>query len=655
MATVALVRGASVVTVLSAIIKDTPPPVMEVNPGVPPELDRIIMHCLAKDPADRCQSALDLCQELSDVPHEVWPKESSAAVTRAIIPAKRRIPRIAWISMVLLAVAGLLIYLWSNREPAQVQAEFKPLTFSGAEQFPSLSPDGKWVIYSGLESGHRQIFLQDVGGQTPLLLTKDSASENDEPAFSRDGQQIAFWSNRDGGGIFVMGRTGENVRKVAGAGFNPAWSPDGRKLVYGTDNVQLTPLNVPGNSELHVADVSTGASQRIHKGDAVQPNWSPGNLRIVYVNRTEKDKQLDIYTIPIDGGEQTAVTDDVAADWSPAWSPDGKYIYFASNRGGTFNLWRVRIDETSGKPMAEPEPITTPSQFVGHPCLSADGRLVAYCAVTEKQNIQRIAFDPAQEKVTGEPQWVTFGLRPWSSTDISPDGQWLAFSRTQPEGHLYIHHADGTGEPSRLTNDAKDRVPRWSPDGNWIAVTSDRSGIIQLWKIRRDGSGLTQLTEPENGVAYAVWSEDGSRMAGSARDPQTGFSGTYIFDPRRPWNQQLPEILPKPDTDLEPFIAMSFAPDGERLVGQAAASGPSQSAVCNLFFQDREIRTAGGIWRVARLAQGWPQASCVSKGQEFILIVYAVAEGQNDLLCYARCSWYRQPCRGISLSITPAG
>jgi serine/threonine protein kinase/WD40 repeat protein len=616
-------QGTSVVSILSAIIKDMPPPVLQINPGLPQDLERIIMCCLAKDPAGRYQNALDLRKELNEVPQQVGSGKKIATAARATSPKVRlRIPRLAWTSLVLLAAAGLLIYQWRSREPAQVQAEFKPLTTSGAEQFPSLSPEGEWFIYSGLESGHRHIFLQSVGGQTTFPLTKDSASDNDEPAFSRDGARIAFWSNREGGGIWIMGRTGENAKKVTGAGFNPSWSPDGKKIVYATENVQLTPLNMEINSELYIVDVNTGVFTRLSAGNAVQPCWSPNNLRIAYVARSLANLQLDISTMPVAGGEPTAVTNDVAADWSPVWSPDGKYLYFASTRGGTMNLWRVRIDEASGKPLGKLMPITTPAQSVAHPSISADGKLIAYCSVTEKQNIQRIAFDPVSEKVTGEPQWVTFGLQPWSSPDISPDGQWLAFySRVQSEGHLYVQRADGTGQLRRLTEDAIDRVPRWSPDGKWIAAFSDRSGSIQLWKIRPDGSGLTQLTSGGS-VGVAVWSENGSRIAVSSAALPAGVNErkTYVFDPTRPWNQQTPQVLPTPEASLSPFVAMTWSPDGERLVGQTGYKDRTAAGFVMYSFKTNKYErlTDYGEWPVW-LSDG-RRLLCVSKGQEFIII-----------------------------------
>jgi len=125
----------------------------------------------------------------------------------------------------------------------------------------------------------------------------------------------------------------------------------------------------------------------------------------------------------------------------------------------------------------------------------------------------------------------------------------------------------------QLTGDpAVDRVPRWSPDGQWIVCFSTRSGPSELWKIRPDGSGLQQLTD--EGGSYFAWSPDGSRIANFG-DPARS-TGFWIFDPRRAWRQQKPEHHAKPLGDAaNRFFVNSWSPDGTRLVGevQGKASG----------------------------------------------------------------------------------
>src|SRR5262249_25291081 len=156
----------------------------------------------------------------------------------------------------------------------------------------------------------------------------------------------AFRSARQGGGIFVMGRTGEFAKRVSDAGFNPAWSPDGRSIVYSSVSTVPLPNNRVGVGELTVVDVADGQKRQLFKGDAVEPSWSPHGHRIAFWGvAIGASGQRDIFTIPAAGGAPLAVTQDAATDCSPVWSPDGHHLYFASDRGGNLNLWRVPIDE----------------------------------------------------------------------------------------------------------------------------------------------------------------------------------------------------------------------------------------------------------------------------------------------------------------------
>jgi Tol biopolymer transport system component len=471
-------------------------------------------------------------------------------------------------------------------------------------------------VYAGQETGNWDIYIQSTTpGEHPINLTLDSLAEDNEPAVSRDGERIAFRSSRDGGGIFVMGLTGEGVRHVTPVGvsaaYNPAWSPNGNEIAYSTEDVQLTPLNWEGRTGLWVVNVSTGTQRSLEIENGVQASWSPHAHRIAYIARprrtgaeTEASKAatrvLDLWTIPARGGEPVQVTSDPAADWSPAWSPDGRYLYFVSDRGGSMNLWRVAIDEISGKTLGAPHPVTTPAQFVAHPSVSGLGRLIVYCAKMETGNIQRITLDPVTATVQGEPTRVTTGSQAWANPDVTADGEWVvAYTRETPEGDLYVMRSDGTGRPRQLTTepDFVDRVPRWSPDKMWIAFFSTRQGDTELRKIRFDGSGRQQMA-PYGGIA--VWSPEGTRLAASPRGPNKGEERiTYLLDPTRSYKTQTPAALPRPQEAFRRFIAQDWSPDGARLVGQLGFTASRGDGIVVYTFSTRKYE------RVAEFGE-WP-------------------------------------------------
>jgi len=562
----------SAASLIGAILKDAPPSLAQEKPDLPGTLDRIIRICLAKQPTRRYQIALDIRNELEDLQDQLFSETIERAP--AVVGARRIVSRwaVAIAAGLVLVAVGANILGWppfsrDTRAPA-LRATFARLTSQPrSELFPSLSPNGRWLVYSGESAGRLDIFLQSVSGQTPINLTPDSPDDDEQPTFSPDGEQIAFRSSRGGGGIFVMGRTGEAVRRVTRGGFNPAWSPDGSELAYTTVPTGLRPRNAEQRGQLMVVSVDGGEPRLLLGLDVMLPSWSPSGGRIAFSGRLGvPNGGSNIGTLPAAGGDVAVVTKDSFLNWNPVWSPDGSYLYYVSDRGGSMNIWRIPVDESSGRPRGEPESVTSPASFATHLSISGDGRRLAYSAVLETQNIEKLRLDPATGEVLGEPEPVTTGSRFWANPDPSPDGQWVVFySQVASEGDLYVAKSDGSGPLRQLTSDAAiDRVPRWSPDGSWIAMFSDRSGELQIWMIRVDGSDLQQVTKEETGGGVVAWAPDGDRLAVTLGDAL----GADIIDPHLAWGEQTPASLPPPPPPHPRFVPNSWSPDGKWIAGQ---------------------------------------------------------------------------------------
>jgi Tol biopolymer transport system component len=494
-------RGDTSMSVLSAILKDSPKPLTDRKPQLPRDLARIIRRCLAKEPDRRYQSAIDLRNDVEDLNQSVLkgePQTAGSTSSAATSSTSRLWPA----TTAAAAVVALLAVGWSVfRAPTAADTSPPTMTFSrltlldGVTVDPVISPDGKWVAYAISVSANQEIYLQSATGQAAINLTKNPANDA-QPAFSPDGESIVFRSSRDGGGLFVMARTGESVKRLTPNGFTPAWFPDGKRIVYATQTTSVVDSRGGGGpSELWVVDSNGGEPRRLFAGDAMQPRVSPHGLRIAFwaiqVEGTTKrviSSNRDLWTIAADGTNPVRITDEESTEWNPVWSPDGRWLYFLSNRSGSMNLWRIAIDEGSGAARGAAQPLSAPAPYIRNFTLSADGQAAAYSTFAISSNLSRLRFNPQTATTQGEVQRITTGPRDLFQLEVSPNGgQVLVGPSPFQQEDLYLLAPDGGGF-MYLTNDpARDRGPRFSPDGLRVLFYSDRGGSYDVWSINVDG------------------------------------------------------------------------------------------------------------------------------------------------------------------------
>jgi Tol biopolymer transport system component len=219
-------------------------------------------------------------------------------------------------------------------------------SLSRALSYPSLSPDGKKVVYATLDN---RLLSQSVDGTTTDILSSNAAFET-IAAFNKDGSRIAFYG--DDQKLYVVNSDGSNLRAVATRAQCDAegqsrveWSPDGKKLVYvGTD--------VPGQPDIYTVSVD-GSSQPLQltndTENDVLPTWSPDGSKIAWSSFPG-----DVFVMNSDGTGRTNITPNVKnIDTYPVWSPDGTRLIFVdrfpdpSVEVGTLRMYDFRSGETS--------------------------------------------------------------------------------------------------------------------------------------------------------------------------------------------------------------------------------------------------------------------------------------------------------------------
>ena len=575
--------GSSVAATFDAILNNEPPAIL--GRELPAQLVRIINRALEKNRDSRYQTADQLKTDLKRVPRVAGLKLSKAAAAYVLLGA------------FLLAGLGYLFFRPESKASGAMQQSsegvfVKQTAGPGLELSPSISSDGTKLVYTSRSSGNWDIYTQPVRQSDstafpePINLTADSSFDDIQPAFSPDGQQIVFRSGREGGGIFIMDAAGRNVRKLADGGHTPIWSRDGTEIIIAHANGQRAMSRTPPPSPLYAVNLESGSRRIITAGDAVQPSCSPNGLRIAFWGMRQGG-QRDIWTIPAKGGEPVEVTNDASSDWNPVWSPDGSYLYFASDRDGKMNLWRTPLDERSGQTIGKAEPVKLPGDYVQHFSFSTDGCLMAYVQESTRKNLYQIAFNPIAESVIGQPTPINQGSRLFGSPDISPDGEWLVFiNQGEKQEDLFVMRRDGKGL-TQITNDThRDRGARWSPDGKKIAFYSDRSGEYEIWLINPDGSGLEQLTyTPEpNMIFYPLWSPDSQRI-----QYRMGGSSSFLIEVAKSWAEQRPERLPLfPNANLR-FNPWDWSSDGSALAGALAGSQGGSLGIMLYSFQSNQF------------------------------------------------------------------
>ncbi|MEO8361030.1 MAG: amidohydrolase, partial [Vicinamibacteria bacterium] len=379
----------------------------------------------------------------------------------------------------------------------------------GTSMSVSASPDGS-AFATDLQGS--LWIVPSKGGQAKRIT--DLFNDARQPAWSPDGQTIAYFAYRDGGyDLWAIAPDGSHQRKLTWGNFDdrePAWSHDGTRLAFSSDRGD--PLGSDYN--VWTLDLTSGALKQLTKDPAndYMPTWSPDDQEIAFISTRENSQS--VWGVNVASGAERRVTDPKIRAESPSWGPAGDLVYHSALPG------QSRL-ELAGKPLTGTENAfafrvswTSPTEFV----YVSDGKIRRRSISAPEAAPQTVEFTAALQ-VT-RPQYV-HRKRDFTSTlprkvlgivrpEISPDGKQVAFAAI---GDIYLMSIGG--KPENLTKDRfLDAEPAWSPDGTHLGYSSDKGGdLLQLW-VRDLKSGqdrqLTKLTTQPMGAA---WSPDGTRIA----------------------------------------------------------------------------------------------------------------------------------------------
>jgi len=508
-------RGEAAAGVMASILRDEPQPPSVLSADLPPEIERIILRCLRKDPSKRFQSMRDVKLALEDILEH--PTSLSAQPAAAAPAAPKKLWRWVAAGVVTLALAGAAVLWWSKRGAPAAEAKLMRLTSDpGLTTDPAISADVKLLAYASDRSGdgNLDIWLQQIGGGEPIRITH-GPRDNTQPDFSPDGTRIVFRSERENGGIYLVSTLGGDARKIAEAGYRPRFSPDGKSIAYWTGS----PLG--DNSKLYVMDAAGGPARQVQPGfsSASWPVWSPDGKRLLFVVVTPAS--FEWWVTPVPEGKAIRVqpppgSEDAIYHWYPyAWHEDR--IVFSSNKNlkGAEDAHILEVPLAAGtwKIASPPRRLTSGITTEDFPAVSSDGSLV-FASLSSNVDVYMAPIDDGQGKVTGPLQRLTHDLADDFEPSISANGTRLAFVSTrQARGGVWTKDLN-TGKEVLLLKSAFQQS--LSPDGSTVA-----------WNAHND---RTILTVPfEGGATRSIctdcgsvngWSPDGGKILFTSYSPE---------------------------------------------------------------------------------------------------------------------------------------
>jgi Tol biopolymer transport system component len=381
----------------------------------------------------------------------------------------------------------------------------------GLEVEPALSPDGRYAAYAAGTTADMRIYVRQVTGGRPVRLTDDSLDVQTNPQWSPDGSRILFLSN---GVVFSAPSSGGPARQEMqslsqGPIISAVWGPDGRTIAYALgDSVHVR--NATGQ---------THALARIPEASLCQ--WSPNGDLIACASGNSYYSRAGYFfgnlspsrviVARVSDGATSTLSDSVSINQSPAWSRDGKWLYFVSSRLGPHDVYAVRV-ASRGRSTGLPQRLST--GLGAHSIsISGDGRRIAYDLYTATSNVWSLPFPPnGARQAAATP--ITTGTQVIESPFATPDGRWIYYnSDVSGNSDLYRQRLP-SGDPEQLTVDPSDDFsPALSPDGPEIAFHSWRSGSRDIYVMRLDGGPIEQVTSSATlQEAQPTWSPDGRAL-----------------------------------------------------------------------------------------------------------------------------------------------
>jgi len=518
-------RGDSMAETMSAILREDPPDLSETNRTVSPALERLVRHCLEKNPEERFHSARDLAfaiESLSGAATSSGQTETLTAPGRETAGMSRlfRNARLAWIVaavfLVALVTALALALLYSRQPPPESQVTRLSIDLpKGASasflNIPllALSPDGRRLVFTAVDpAGKGQLWLRplDSFSSQPLAGT-DGAYW---PFWSPDGRYIAFFADHKLKKLDTGTGVVESICQAAIA-VGGDWNRDG--VILFSDETVLLRVNAAGGNPEVVTELNAANGETEH----VFPSFLPdGKHYLVRIFGRERD---GIYVGSLDSKERKLLiplSRDSANATRAFYAPPG-YILYAINRttllGQAFDPVRL---EVQGEPFRIAENVIVTGGGSARFTVSANG-VLAFIQGGEGDTVQLTWCDRSGKRLSQAGPAAS-----WTEVSLSPDERFAAVIRREPSNYHSLWLVDLVqSATSRFVTEGDNFTPVWSPDSKQIVFSSVRNALPKLYLKPLAGNVPEEKLLESDYCFPTSWSPDGRSLIYWTSAPQT--------------------------------------------------------------------------------------------------------------------------------------
>ena len=503
-------KGDTNVSVLSAILKDTPASVTDLRQDLPRDVGRILRRCLAKDPEDRYQTAKDLRNDLRSLKGDLDTDTAERVQTSSRVSQTAALPSPAprtW-SAALFAVAAVAVlavaggWWYVRRSAPGAPSAFaniivRRLTNSGAASLAAISPDGRYVVHVDGSSDKPGLWMRQVSTASSVQIVPPMAGDYLGLAFSPDGEAVMYVfnpKNAETGSLFQIPLLGGPPRKlVENINTAPAFSPDGTRMAF---------VRGMANGEQVIVLANADGTGERRLASRVEPDpyaytrmaWSPDGSEIAAFAGEMPAQRTRIVLVNVETGKERAFSEwtfDVPGQLT--WLADASVLVFDASDpgggrfGGTGQLWSISY------PGGTLRRLTNEGASYSSLAATAAGR-----TMVAVRNEMRAHLWVAPEGNSAHARPITGvdnGREGAVGIDWTPDGRVVYSATTQGSFDIWIANSDGS-PPRQLTSDpGSEAQPQVLPDGKGIIFISRRLGIPQfdIRAMDLDGSNQRQI------------------------------------------------------------------------------------------------------------------------------------------------------------------